>query len=388
MPLTPFVTLVFKGRRFNNAQLPLETVTELAAYRALVEAAAAYLYKQDNPSRHRVPKGFYESFQLVLTGTIEEGSAVPSILRKFDHPFTPALFASEAPSDLFDQGRALIEKLIAEAAAGRLDKIPPQLFAGFKAFGSSLEAEEAIVVAGPGTREGPAYDAIIRQRILATTGPYEDSVMIVGEVRMADLDEESFKVRTTEGEKIEVRSASIFLPVALRSLSAEDRVQVRVRGIGVFSAQGHLQRISMATDVRLAEEGEENESRTGCPTPMNEQIATLRGLAPGWLDGEGLAYRGSDLDWLEAYLARLVTSSGVPCPYIYPTPEGAVRVEWSAPKAEIVLTFDLSNYSIDGFAEPVDRDGEGDELALMVGEPDADARLKDFLRSYLAGGNQ
>lgn len=192
---------------------------------------------------------------------------------------------------------------------------------------------------------------------------------------------------TSDGEKIEVRASPIFLQRAVRSLSAEDRAQVRVTGNGLFDPKGFLIRVSMATDVRLAEEGEESETRRGCPTPMNEQISTLRGLAPGWFDGEGLPYNGAQLDWLEQYLDRLVVLAGVPRPYIYPTPDGAVRVEWSAPSAEIVLTFDLSTKSIDGFSAPVDR-GEGEELTVTVGEAGAELQLGDFLRRYLPGRNR
>ena len=63
---TTFMIPVFRGKRFENHEVPLDVLPDLAAYRDLVLELARHLFLAGSPSRKRVPKGFVDSFQLVL----------------------------------------------------------------------------------------------------------------------------------------------------------------------------------------------------------------------------------------------------------------------------------------------------------------------------------
>ena len=318
MSKTPFVTLIFRGGRFHEAAMPLEALPELSAYRDLVLAVAKSLFQAGSPGRQRLPKGFEGTFRLVLE-RVESGSAVPIISRLSDQPATTSLFP--IPADLFDQARDVVEAGIAAASKGKPSQLTKEILARFNAFGRTLADDESIVVAQPGTREGAIYDRSVRRKlVLQAHATYEDEVNLLGEVRAADKDIEGFVLRTADGRKLDVRTPPLFFPLALRSLG--EAALVRVRGTGLYGADDELLKVTMATDVSLAEEGDE-QSRPGCPTPVEAQVASLSALPAGWYDSESPAYEPASLRWLAKLLTGLLDGFQLPSPYIYPSPRRA-----------------------------------------------------------------
>ena len=77
---------------------------------------------------------------------------------------------------------------------------------------------------------------------------------------------------------------------------------------------------------------------------IREQLQKLRKLQDGWLDGEGRAPDRAGLDWLSSAFDQQFPSD-LALPYMYPTPEGHVRAEWSLPPHEISLEIDLEDDS-------------------------------------------
>ena len=328
MAKTPFVTLVFQGTRFGNAAMPLEALPELAAYRELVVATAKALYQARNPSRQRLPKGFEDGLRLVLE-RVEAGSAVPIINRVVEGHDQLLLVPTGETPDLFEEARKLVQEGIAgggfpaEAMPSELSK---QVLARFNAFGRSLGPDEVIIVADPGARQGARYTREVRRRlVLQAQTTYEDEVDMLGDVRAADKDADGFTLRTSEGKKILVRAPPLFFPLALRSLG--DAAPVRVRGTGLLDADGNVSRIT-ATEVSLAEEGSERQSRPGCPTPIEQQVDALRVLPSGWFDESSPSFDVHSLEWLARLSRGVLEGFELPSPYLYPTPEGMARAEW------------------------------------------------------------
>lgn len=69
-------------------------------------------------------------------------------------------------------------------------------------------------------------------------------------------------------------------------------------------------------------------------------INELKQLSDGWLDGKGLAPLAQSLDWLSDEL-RTRYHDDLPAPFIYPTPEGGVQLEWTLGDIEASLEIDL-----------------------------------------------
>jgi hypothetical protein len=382
MSSSPFVTLIFRGARFQRAAMPVEALPELAAYRELVLAVAKVLFQVGNPDRQRLPKGFEAGFRLVLE-RIEPGSAIPIVSRLSDEPPMMMLFPVSAAPDWFDKARDVVERGIAAAAKGKQlpDELSKEILARFNAFGRTLGEDESIVVAQPGRREGAVYDRKVRRRlVLQAQATYEDEVNLLGEVRAADKDAEGFALRTSDGRKLEVHAPPLFFPLALRSLG--ESALVRVRGTGLYDADATLLKVTMASDVSLAEEGEE-QTRPGCPTPVETQVESLKSLAAGWYDESSQAYDPSSLAWLGKLLLGLLDGFQLPRPYIYPTPEGLARAEWSGAAWEIVSSFDLGSRSVEVMAARANSD-EMHEITVPLAEPGGESKLGRFLIEHLA----
>ncbi|HYD47949.1 MAG TPA: hypothetical protein VEB21_06370 [Terriglobales bacterium] len=378
---TPFAKLIFKGRRFSDAAMPVEALPELAAYRDLVLAVARSLYLEQNPQRVRLPKGFEAGLQLVLD-RVESGSVVPIISRVAPPQQTNLFGAEQGPNDIFEQARHVIADAIESGATGTAPaQFSADLYARFSSFGRTLRSDEKIILASPDAVDGVVYDRNVRRRLVLRAARYfEEEVELVGEVRAADKDAEGFNLRLNDGRKIPVRTVPLFLPVAVRSLEAS--VLVHVRGTGLFDADGQLQRVLMATDVSLAEEGQDDVARSGCPTPVEEQLTHLGSLRDGWLDGSGQAFPAESVEWATKLLRGLIEAFQLPTPYVYPTVDGEVRAEWSVPDWEVSLQLAPATHQAEALAARLERD-EVRELAVVTREPGAESRLGRFLSEYL-----
>lgn len=380
MTTKPFTKLIFQGARFTQARMPLEVLPELAAYRDLLLAVARFVYLTRHPHRQRLPKGFESALQLVLD-KVEDGSVAPVVSRTIQEP--PLALFDEAPEgDVFEEARDILARTIEAGSTDRgFPELSPDLFARFSTFGRTLRDDECIVVASPDTRTGPVYDRMVRRRlVLYAHQSYEDEVDLVGEVRGADKDTEGFSLRLADGRKIQVRTPPLFLPIAFRSLG--ESVLVHVRGSGLFDAGGSLQRVVMATDVRLAEEGEEGIGHGGCPTMIDDQVKALRLLPPGWFDESSRAFQAEALEWAAKLLRGLVEAFQLPNPHLYPTPEGNIRAEWSTPSWEVNLELSPASKRAEALATRIDSD-EVREYPVATAEPGAESRLGKFLSEYL-----
>lgn len=73
---------------------------------------------------------------------------------------------------------------------------------------------------------------------------------------------------------------------------------------------------------------------------MKERLNELAQLEDGWFDGEGLAPLAEAMTWLEdAWRAH---AAHLPMPYIYPTLEGGLSLEWDKPADGLTLELDLA----------------------------------------------
>lgn len=70
-------------------------------------------------------------------------------------------------------------------------------------------------------------------------------------------------------------------------------------------------------------------------------LEALAELEEGWLDGKGRAPDKTQLAWLSTAFDTFYGPS-LPLPYLYPTAEGGVQVEWSSGDWEISLEIDLA----------------------------------------------
>ena len=76
------------------------------------------------------------------------------------------------------------------------------------------------------------------------------------------------------------------------------------------------------------------------PLDFGAQLAELRLLRDGWLDGEGISPPTDGLEWLNDVFERHYPDE-LSLPHLYPTETGRVQAEWSLDPNEITLDVDL-----------------------------------------------
>lgn len=331
-----FVTPIYRGPRFENHRLPVDLVGDLVVYRDLVADVARELFRMRNPERKRLPKNFIARFQLSLGG-VENGSAIPVLERTVP---SPEVMIWSDEFDEFEEARDLIAETIDAVHSGRAlpPAFPSKLFYRFNAFGSALRDEESIELLSPGASSGPRYDRNVRKRIvLAGSQTYEDRVDQVGFVIAVDRERKTFDLKPISGQRITCCLEPQFYNQIVEALGTSTQ-QIRLVGVGEFDAQERIRSVLKIHEMLFI--GDDLE------LDMSVRLDELGRLPEGWLEGEGQSISREGLQRLTVVLDQLVNSKGLRPPFLYPTPDGQVRAEWSFKDHEVSATFDLANWEV------------------------------------------
>ena len=117
---------------------------------------------------------------------------------------------------------------------------------------------------------------------------------------------------------------------------------------------------------------------------IQAQLDELRHLENGWFDGDGLAPSLEGLDWLTTQFTA-DHYDALPRPYIFPTPQGCVRAEWSVGHNSAILEINLEDRS--GYWYSRNRLTDIDEeRTLNLCESDEWAWLNARLRRFSENG--
>lgn len=335
-----FVTHTLKGTRFDLHAMPVEVLPELNAYRDLVLAVARARFFAEQPTRRRLPKGFEDAFRLSLR-TIQPGSAAAPLER-----VVPIGTARSLPntSDRFETARDLIAAAIEAAHRGQPlpEDFPLEAVTAFNQFGRTLRDDEHIVIHSPnGTTT--TYDRRTRKRlVLYREETYEDYVDEIGAIVALDRDKSTFELALEAGRRVPGRLDQLdeaSAALVRNAVAGEERVQVRVVGVGAFDRNDRLIRLTAIDEVTYAEDEELKSA-----LDVGKRLKVFATLADGWFEGDGTSFSAELLRWVERVLVDAI-DNGLPRPYLYPTPAGGVLAEWSFADAEVSADIDLQRRS-------------------------------------------
>ncbi|AHG41104.1 hypothetical protein N018_13140 [Pseudomonas syringae CC1557] len=313
------------GARFSDHTIPLELLKDLSVLEEFLIAVAKWKYVQDN-DRIRTPKGFTAPLSLALSA-VNPGSAKAAIAIEYNDP-SAGLFPA-ANEDYFFRAAEAIGNAI-DAAERNEDitrHLPTNLLGYFDRFGRGLREGE-ILEFFPG-RERPARLSKLTRRRLLLASENEiltDEITVRGLVSELDLDKMSFELQTANGRKIAAGLDAIHLDVILEAMNGYlSGVRVSVSGIGRFDRNERLDSFDMIEDAAIIESID----------PL-ARLDELRLLRPGWLDGIGRVPARADFDWLEIFFEESYPSA-LPVPYLYPTEEGGIQLEWRTGNQDLSL---------------------------------------------------
>ena len=93
---------------------------------------------------------------------------------------------------------------------------------------------------------------------------------------------------------------------------------------------------------------------------VRARIDELRLLPNGWLEGHGLAPDSAGLDWFAEQFEHAFPAE-LPLPFVYPTQEGGLRLEWELAPADLSVEVDLRTRKAEVHCLDLDTDNEATE---------------------------
>lgn len=363
----PYLKPRLTGPRFEAAEIPLEVLADFAALSEMLLEVAKWKFKEANPGRRRVPKGFLDGVELRVA-QVESGSAIPVITLVAP---SESLFARE----YFDDARlAVVEAISAAESGGTIcSALPERFLCYFDRFGRSLREDEAIEIEdsrkgkkGRLTRE--TRKALVRASRLPRV---TEEGRLYGRVHEFDQRNRSFQIQLENGWIIKgiPVDETHYEAILQAHLGYRAGQRVRIDGVLVYGREGDLQSV------------ERVESVTHMDTlDVGMRLDGLRQLKDGWFDGDGTRLSPEGLDWLEKMFERHYPEDCL-IPRLFPTPDGAIRGEWQLPPWSVSVDFDLVAKQAACHALNLDSDNE-DEEDIDVRTEVGWAKLADWIRGF------
>lgn len=329
-----FMTPRLDGERFTGHAIPFEVLKDLAVLENLVIEAAKWKYLEAHPERQRVPRGFTEGVSLQLT-EVRDGSAIPVIILTLltSTPLMPALGTNLS---YFEQGRNAILATVSAAEEQIQDShtLPNHLLAYFDQLGRTLREGEVLVLNPSNTVRPARLTKETRRRILLQSDKIKElteEVAIRGTVPEMDQEKMTFEFQVISGPRIKAPLDPQHLDSVLEAFNGyRDNRKILVRGIGRFNRNEKLLGLNAVEHISMLDD-----------LDPGARLDELKVLKNGWLNGKGIAPAHKELDWLADAFQHNYPDE-LPLPYLYPTAEGGVQVEWSVDEWEITLEVDLN----------------------------------------------
>jgi hypothetical protein len=360
MPAVEFLRPRLRGSRFEGGEIPLDILSDLAGIGELAIEVAKWCFLNDNPRRSRSPKGFADSIVFKLTD-LQKGSAVAVIGLDSTAPLLPGI--PPPYQEYFDRSREAIVRAIAAAEQNEsvAEYLPETCLGYFDRIGRSLRAGESIefttaLCTTPArlTRESRRRLILASSRIRELTA----EVRVRGSIPEVDQDRMTFELQLIEGRKIAGTMSDQHLDAIMEAFNGyRDSARVLIQGLGRYDRQDRLVRLQTVEHIALLD-----------PLDVPARLDEFRGLKDGWLDGDGMAPRRGELDWLATNF-DLYYPDDILLPHTYPTPKGGIEMEWSIGTQSVFLEIDLSARQADWLACDKESDEESTQkLDLNTGD--------------------
>lgn len=368
MTIKPFLRPRITGARFAGGAIPLEVLADFAVLSEMILEVAKWKYREDNPSRQRVPRGFSDGISLKLTG-VEEGSSIPVISLVVGS----ALLIPTESEQYFNVARDTVISAVAAAEQGTriTDHLPEKLLGYFDRFGRNLAEGEAIELESATTQQRARLTKDTRRKLVLASSAkhYTEETSVYGLVHEFDQRAKTFQLTLPGGSilsRIPVESQH-YDAVLDASNGFRNQQRVRVNGVGRFDLSDKLLELISVEHVLPLD-----------PLDVIVRIDELKLLERGWLDGKGEALDAQQLDWVvDAF--RNYYPDDAKLPYLFPTPEGSLFAEWSLDGNSVSLEIDLDNRSGDWHALTLATNGE-ESKQFDLNAPDSWKSIADAVK--------
>lgn len=316
------LSLRYVGRRFANARLPLEVLSDLQALRDLIAAFAKQEFRKQNPDRQRVPQGFDKAISFSLVD-IEEGSAVPKLSLEKDVGQQSLPNIGDGMEEIVSRAFARVAQIYDDAGHDLFPQALPQdAIRALSKLGANIQDDERIEFQGQIGKDGNvvSLDSYRRKNLLTRVREtYTKEFEGVGKLTGIDATHNAVQVLTEQYGELRLSLHGVSLPV--------EQFDGHLFSLVEFS-------ISIALDAHDEFKSVEDVYSVDLVQPYNEAVVRcvrrlqeLSKIEKGWLgegQGEQLVHlagmRATQLVFMRADLAHMFR--------IFPTEDGGISVEF------------------------------------------------------------
>ncbi len=330
--ITSFLSPRLVGKRFDDHVIPLELLKDFSVLEEMIVEVAKWYYLDKNPNRQRSPRGFTNGISLVLS-EINPGSAVPELSITYE---TDQLFPPDNIQYFVEAKNCIIGAINAAESGDKITSfLPDNLLPFFDKIGRSLQQNESIEFDPNAPVKKAALTKDTRKKlILASTKTKEltDEIDVRGYIPEADQKDLTFEIQIINGPLVRAPIENQHMDTVIKAFNGyKEGMLVNLKGIGRYNRLEKLNCIDSVEHLSILDAND-----------VIARLEELKALKNGWLDGKGIKPSIEGLDWLadrfeKNYLEDLML------PYVYPTAEGGVQLEWTIENWEISLEIELES---------------------------------------------
>lgn len=372
--------------------MPFAVLGQLSFYERAVLQAARFLFFDRHPDRRRV--GLDLKLSLASVGTGSSLLQIHRELRDFSNRDQDLFGHKEGDVDDFVlEGREMVVDLIRQEgkSAALRDSLggphSPTTSSAFNLLTSliglseALHEEDGLGLRGPvGANDEatmmPGFGENLRAEYgLASAQP--EALSLIGTIRMANRDQNRYLLLLDDGRRIQLEAPAALFPDLGRNLTSDKPHLLEVRGVAHYQ-KNRIARFVVDSFLPFTRRITLKEAPR---SSLAEQLYSLQSIQDGWGEyGDEPAPTYTTIRSTRAIIRALDQRFGVPTPFLYPTPTGAVRAEWPGfawnaaleiaehgLKLITVRTHGAGQSLVQNF-DPAGLDQVGEELAAKLAE--------------------
>jgi hypothetical protein len=176
----------------------------------------------------------------------------------------------------------------------------------------------------------------VRRRLIEASdkaNDFTDERVLRGAIPEMDQEKMTFELQIIDGPRVKAPIEPQYLEEVLEAFNGyKQGIKVQIRGIVRLNRYEKIEKIESIDVINLLD-----------PLDVSMRLDELRKMKDGWLDGEGVAPDREGLEWFETMMEDYYPED-LPLPYIYPTGEGNLQLEWDMENLDVSLEVDLSTH--------------------------------------------
>ena len=360
----------FVGEQFDGDGIPYEHLPNVSALCEAIVEVAKWKCREESPNG-RLPAGFSESVSITFTG-LDKGNSINPVIEI--RPLQSTLYDEAGNVQFFVDALDVIRCAVTEAEFGdpAMNGVPRRFFGLFSKIGKGLNDGDFIEL-DPSNRDAPAVlnaESVDTLTKASQVAPDAVERTVRGSISEMDQARMKFELQEASGRRI---TCAFDEPKSEAILDAFVKYKqneiVKVTGKARLNESQNVERLISISEMSALD-----------PSDIGLQWDRLRGLKNGWYDGAGKAPSIVGLAWLERKFDEQYPFDELVKPRIYPTPEGGVQVEWSAPHHSLSLEVFLHSHEGEWHEFNLDARSSGFEM-LDLDDDDHWSRITGSIRA-------